>query len=141
VSRYTTTQHDAPSTSYRIVRDWRQDAACADLHPDLHHPVGDTLAAQAQADVARAVCHSCPVMDECREWALDNLADGVAGGLTEKERRTIRRRPRGRTAELSPCGTEAAVRRHQRNGETCRVCLDAQQRRRAAQYVRKPVAA
>jgi len=136
-------RYDDAAISPAAVADWRDDALCADsaYDPELWFPIGDGNDARAQAGIARAVCWDCPAMDACREWALDNLSDGVAGGLTEKERRAIRKRPRGRAAVLSPCCTEAALRRHQRNGETCRACLDAQHRRRAAQYVRKPSAA
>lgn len=140
MSRLPAGHYDTSATSTPIVRDWRQDAECGreGTDPERWFPVGDSPAAQAQTEAAREICHGCPVMDECRAWALDSgLDDGVAGGLTEKERRNIRKRPRGHTAVLAACGTEAALRRHQRNGQSCLVCLDGQRRRRAAQYVRK----
>jgi len=42
---------------------------------------------------ARAVCLQCPVRLECLADALDNRMDfGVWGGMTERERRALRRR-------------------------------------------------
>ncbi|MEV5443512.1 WhiB family transcriptional regulator [Streptomyces sp. NPDC052644] len=79
--------------------DWRESAACRDVDPDLFFPVGTTGPALAQAEDARTVCHRCPVMLTCQQWALDSrLEEGVAGGLTADERRTIRRRNRRRAA-------------------------------------------
>ena len=39
----------------------------------------------------RAICLSCPVLNECRNWSIYmNLTHGFAGGLTEGERSKIR---------------------------------------------------
>lgn len=35
---------------------------------------------------AMAVCAVCPVRRECRRWALANVVDGVAGGMTVADR-------------------------------------------------------
>jgi Transcription factor WhiB len=42
---------------------------------------------------ARGIClHLCPVLAACREWAISSRAvPGIAGGLSEAERRQIRR--------------------------------------------------
>jgi len=77
--------------------DWRDRGACLDEDPELFFPIGNTGPALAQIEEAKAVCAGCPVLTECRQWALDNpkLADyGVFGGLSEDERRTARRRSR-----------------------------------------------
>ena len=49
---------------------------------------------------AKAVCARCPVRSECLEFALRlKVAHGVWGGLSERERRTLRRdRHRAATA-------------------------------------------
>jgi WhiB family transcriptional regulator, redox-sensing transcriptional regulator len=74
--------------------DWRQSAACAD-HPDLFFPIGTTGTALVQLEQARRVCQSCQVRSACLEWALTTGADhGVWGGLSEEERRALRRRDR-----------------------------------------------
>ncbi|MCI0425303.1 MAG: WhiB family transcriptional regulator [Actinobacteria bacterium] len=42
---------------------------------------------------AKAVCAGCPVADECLSWALEtNQTEGIWGGHTAKERRSLRRR-------------------------------------------------
>ncbi|MGH8886990.1 MAG: WhiB family transcriptional regulator [Egibacteraceae bacterium] len=71
---------------------WRQKAACLDENPDLFFPIGTTGPALEQAEQAKAVCGRCEVCDQCLEWALTtNQHDGVWGGKTEDERRSLRR--------------------------------------------------
>lgn len=51
---------------------------------------GKTQVAYAKA---RAICASCPVLDDCREWVMNDrtyLKHGFAGGLTPQERKAIR---------------------------------------------------
>ncbi|MFI5814885.1 WhiB family transcriptional regulator [Streptomyces sp. NPDC051643] len=73
--------------------EWRYEAACAGISTDLFFPVGNTGAALDQADEAKAICRRCPVSDECLQWALNTgQTFGVWGGLTEDERRDVRRR-------------------------------------------------
>jgi WhiB family redox-sensing transcriptional regulator len=89
-------------TAETARRDWRDRAACLDEDPELFFPIGSTGPALAQIEEAKAVCARCPVLAECRAWALDNptLAGfGVFGGLSEEERRAaVRRRRRNRAA-------------------------------------------
>ncbi|MFN2503986.1 MAG: WhiB family transcriptional regulator [Acidimicrobiales bacterium] len=69
---------------------WRDDAACRGLDPDVFFPASDD-----EAGVAKAVCETCPVREECLEYALETRQeDGIWGGLTETERRRLRRRRR-----------------------------------------------
>jgi hypothetical protein len=49
---------------------------------------------EAQVAAAKAVCVRCPVVSECLAWALNALPYGIAGGLTEQERRRDRIRRR-----------------------------------------------
>lgn len=66
---------------------WAARAACADVAPDELFVRG---AAQRQA---RAVCFGCEVRMECLADALSSqVAFGVWGGLTERERRALLRR-------------------------------------------------
>ncbi|MBR2673033.1 MAG: WhiB family transcriptional regulator [Aeriscardovia sp.] len=72
--------------------DWRAQAACRDKDPELFFPVGNTGAALKQIEEAKAVCRTCPVIDQCLKWALDTNQDsGIWGGLTEDERRALKR--------------------------------------------------
>jgi WhiB family redox-sensing transcriptional regulator len=73
--------------------DWRKRAACKDEDPELFFPIGDVGPAVTQIDEAKAICRRCPVVDECLNWALTmGEDDGVWGGMSEDERRAIRRR-------------------------------------------------
>ena len=73
--------------------DWRAKAACRDKDPELFFPVGNTGAAYQQIEEAKAVCRTCKVIDACLKCALDTNQDyGVWGGLSEDERRALKRR-------------------------------------------------
>ncbi|HVU60914.1 MAG TPA: WhiB family transcriptional regulator [Mycobacteriales bacterium] len=78
--------------------DWRHRAACRDEDPELFFPIGTTGPSLLQVDQAKAVCRRCEAVDECLTWAIESDQDaGVWGGLSEDERRAVRRR-RVRTA-------------------------------------------
>lgn len=72
--------------------DWRDDAACRDEDPELFFPIGTTGIAHEQVNAAKRICARCPVQEECLEFALASNQDaGIWGGLTEDERRTLKR--------------------------------------------------
>jgi WhiB family redox-sensing transcriptional regulator len=76
-----------------MIQNWQHSAACRDEDPELFFPVGTSGPAVLKIEEAKAVCRQCPVMDRCRQWALDTGQDcGVWGGLSEDERRAARRR-------------------------------------------------
>lgn len=73
--------------------DWRHDAACLTEDPELFFPIGNTGPALAQIEQAKAVCQRCTVVDVCLKWAMSNNQDsGVWGGMSEDERRALKRR-------------------------------------------------
>ena len=73
--------------------DWRHRAACRDEDPELFFPIGNTVPALLQVVEAKAVCRRCEVIEPCLEWALETGQDaGVWGGLSEDERRALKRR-------------------------------------------------
>ncbi len=73
--------------------DWRHEAACLNEDPELFFPVGNTGPALMQIAEAKKVCRVCPVREPCLQWALDAGQDhGVWGGMSEDERRALRRR-------------------------------------------------
>jgi len=73
--------------------DWRHEAACREVDPELFFPIGNTGPALLQIDEAKQVCRRCSVMDECLRWAIDSGQDaGVWGGMSEDERRALKRR-------------------------------------------------
>jgi WhiB family transcriptional regulator, redox-sensing transcriptional regulator len=72
--------------------DWRNDAACKDEDPDVFFPIGTTGIAIEQVEDAKRICARCAVQEPCLEFALASNQDaGVWGGLTEDERRTLKR--------------------------------------------------
>ncbi|GAA1521283.1 WhiB family transcriptional regulator [Sphaerisporangium rubeum] len=82
--------------------DWRHRAACRDVDPELFFPIGNTGPALMQIEEAKQVCRSCPVVDSCLKWALESGQDaGVWGGLSEDERRALKRRSARTRARLA----------------------------------------
>ncbi|GAB6897703.1 hypothetical protein JCM9957A_56090 [Kineosporia succinea] len=73
---------------------WQHDGACIDEDPELFFPIGSTGPAIQQIEEAKAVCHlRCPVRLTCLNWALETRQEhGVWGGLSEDERRSLKRR-------------------------------------------------
>jgi len=67
---------------------WQGDALCAQTDPEAFFPEkgGSTRD-------AKKICASCEVRSECLEYALQNDERfGIWGGLSERERRKLRRR-------------------------------------------------
>lgn len=66
---------------------WQADALCAQTDPEAFFPEkgGSTRD-------AKRICTSCDVRGECLEYALNNDERfGIWGGLSERERRRIKR--------------------------------------------------
>lgn len=79
---------------------WDIEASCQWIDPEVFFP--DRPSDHAAA--AKAICRGCPVRTPCLEFALDTRLDhGVWGGLTEHERRSLRRsrQRRARRAEAA----------------------------------------
>ena len=73
---------------------WRQHGLCAQTDPDVFYPEkGGT------SRPAKQVCATCPVRDECLDFAVaTDERWGIWGGLTERERRQLKRRTQPGTA-------------------------------------------
>ena len=70
--------------------DWYADAACRDRGVGLWF-----ASSRGLADVAIAICHTCPVERECLELALEYPElEGIWGGADEHQRDRIRARRR-----------------------------------------------
>ena len=79
---------------------WLEHAACRGHDPELFFPVSETGPSREQADRAKAVCRTCPVVFDCLQWAIDAaIRDGVWGGLTAQQRRHLTRNRRSQAAE------------------------------------------
>lgn len=75
--------------------EWQNRAACIGVDPELFFPIGNTGPAIMQIEEAKAVCRTCPVMENCLKWALDTGQDhGVLGGMSEQERDALIKRRR-----------------------------------------------
>ena len=94
--------------------DWRHKAICRDEDPELFFPVGNSGPALAQIAEAKIVCNRCPVTAECLTWALESGQDaGVWGGMSEDERRALKRRRARTRTTVCPRRSAAAVVRPQ----------------------------
>ena len=86
---------------------WRDHALCRDTDPELFFPVGTTGHALTSIEHAKMVCGQCRVSGDCLDFALETNQDsGIWGGLSEEERRTIRRQ---RAAEVRAARAAAAA--------------------------------
>lgn len=82
---------------------WWRRAACAEEDPELFFPVGTSGPAEEDLLAAKRVCHRCPVIKRCRNWALETgQASGVWGGMGEDERSRWRHRTRRAEARSRP---------------------------------------
>ena len=85
--------------------EWVAAGRCIGVEPELFFPVGTTGPAVEQTERAKAICRDCPVILDCLEWSLATAQDaGVWGGLSEEERREIRRARRRRASSLVAVG-------------------------------------
>lgn len=89
------------------MSDWRDEAACLGMNPDLFFPdQGD------YGHEARKVCAGCPVLESCRSWAIVNERgrEGIWGGLSGSERQRVRMgaplRDRNLTIVCAACGVD-----------------------------------
>ena len=130
--------------------DWMKDAACSGVNLSLFFgPDGEADAARDDREAdALLVCARCPVRVPCLAWQLRfPTQDGVAGGMTEDDRRVtrhwlLRRYPGGEFPEhavakalasksglkacAGPCGRRLAAREFPRRGDGYRrtACKD-----------------
>ena len=76
---------------------WMDLGACKGENPSLWHPEFPSEE-ENRAATARAVriCKRCPVIEECRSYALDNEPYGTWGALPE-DRRELQRYKSGQT--------------------------------------------
>ncbi len=69
------------------AKGWQDLANCLGVDPDLFFPERG-----ASTREAKEVCKGCVVREDCLEYALANGEKfGIWGGLSERERRRIRR--------------------------------------------------
>jgi len=75
-------------------RPWQDFARCAETDPEIFFPEGGQ-----STEPAKKVCRRCEVRGECLQDALaKGERFGVRGGLSERERRPLRRQYRKEVA-------------------------------------------
>lgn len=68
-------------------QEWQEQALCAQTDPEAFFPEKGGSTREA-----KRICQACAVRDECLEYALLNDERfGIWGGLSERERRRLRR--------------------------------------------------
>ncbi|MDU2950850.1 MAG: WhiB family transcriptional regulator [Bifidobacterium longum] len=78
------------------MSDWRKSAACAGYDPALWFPGNNQLMRRE----AIHICHTCPVIEQCRRYAETNNQicgyplQGIWGGKEFTPRKYRRRAPR-----------------------------------------------
>ena len=124
---------------------WREHASCKGMHPSLFHPTRGEIEVQRQA---LAICNGrparrgkgktkpCPVRAECLAYAIAMPPSvdlsGIYGGMTHRERVTVRRRNANPNRQPPQCGTTSGYNYHRHNGERpCDACKTAEKERRA----------
>ncbi|MBL3698912.1 WhiB family transcriptional regulator [Leucobacter luti] len=66
---------------------WQADALCAQTDPEAFFPEKGGSTREA-----KRICETCEVRSECLDYALENDERfGIWGGLSERERRRLRR--------------------------------------------------
>ena len=66
---------------------WQSRANCMGVDPDLFFPERGSSTREA-----KEVCRGCVVRDDCLEFAIANGEKfGIWGGMSERERRRVRR--------------------------------------------------
>ncbi len=80
---------------YTLDLDPRHAPACAGTDVDAFFPpVG------VNALTAVRICRTCPLVDVCREWAIENMEVGIWGATSDRQRARIRTRRAGGTSKV-----------------------------------------
>jgi WhiB family redox-sensing transcriptional regulator len=79
-----------------LSQKWEEQAACQDTDLDLWFGRESDergkrpFRTKEQTAQAKAICISCPVLDECRQWSMESgFPFGIVGAMTEAERRKL----------------------------------------------------
>ena len=70
-----------------VEQEWQEQALCAETDPEAFFPEKGGSTREA-----KRICKACAVRDECLEYALEHDERfGIWGGLSERERRRLKR--------------------------------------------------
>lgn len=85
-----------PLRGRRKDLEWYDGAACRGMDTNRFFP--ERGAQSVPEDIAR-MCRSCPVLDDCRSFAVARFElSGTWGGMTYDERRRLRRQIKRRAS-------------------------------------------
>lgn len=124
--------------------DWRRFGSCLGEDPEAWFPIGTQGPARLQIEAARLICHSCPVQQDCLDWALDEgIEHGIYGGATEEERKKLGRRRKRASGNHQSKRTHCKAASHpfdavntgtdSRGHRYCKACRRSEQRVREDQ--------
>jgi len=65
---------------------WLDQAACLEVGTEFHFPEKGGSAREA-----KLLCRGCEVRERCLEYALEHSEAGIWGGMSERERRRLKR--------------------------------------------------
>ncbi|MYX88416.1 MULTISPECIES: WhiB family transcriptional regulator [unclassified Streptomyces] len=113
-----TSPNNQPESGRTIIRasnHWQDRAACKT--PDAEAIFFPVSPNDATISAAKEICYGCPVIENCKRFALENReTHGVWGGMSEKELQAARRAPQKpravRIVEKQRAEWEAAVAEH-----------------------------
>lgn len=70
---------------------WVTQAKCRGTDPNLFHPTRKNPLRPREERLVARLCGSCPVREECLDYALEHHEKGIWGGTTENQRKQMRR--------------------------------------------------
>ena len=71
---------------------WMADGVCRRnrIPVDVFFPAAESGTQQRLQRDAISICRSCPVVEQCRDYAIEHHLVGVWGATTERQRRHLR---------------------------------------------------
>jgi WhiB family transcriptional regulator, redox-sensing transcriptional regulator len=113
---------------------WHERALCAEFNPEMWFPdKGSTaMARDAKQVCGSAEMPSCPVREQCLEYALThNMQDGIWGGMAPRERKNYKRARNRPTRARTHCDAGHELARVGRRGDgRCAECANRWDRAR-----------
>ena len=69
-----------------------ENPSCAEIGGDLFYPEKEGQPfGNIEIAMAKRICLSCPHKAECAQWGINKERFGIWGGLTESDRRRVRK--------------------------------------------------
>ena len=69
--------------------EWIEQALCRQVDPDLFVGDGNSAEIKYKAQKAKAICKHCPVIDDCRAYAItlakQGQIHGIWAGMTDRD--------------------------------------------------------